>query len=70
MQKSMIRILRVRARDAANGEALYDFSMQESTSHLADAIMTFGKDNPLTALCPPLDGIDPDDAFSAVPEDS
>ena len=28
---------------------------------------TFGSDNPLTALVPKLEGVDPDDAFSSVP---
>ena len=55
------------AGGGAKGEELYDFGMQESITHLEDAILTFGKDNPLTALVPPLEGIDPDDAFSAVP---
>ena len=27
----------------------------------------FGADNPLTALVPNLDGVDPDDSFSSVP---
>ena len=55
------------AGGGTKGEELYDFAMQESSTHLEDAILTFGKDNPLTALVPPLEGIDPDDAFSAVP---
>ena len=53
--------------EGAGGEDLYDFSMQESSTHLADAVREFGESSPLTALVPPLDGIDPDDAFSAVP---
>ena len=54
-------------REGAGGEALYDFSMQESKTHLEDAVQTFGATSPLTALVPQLDGVDPDDAFSAVP---
>ena len=53
--------------EGAKGEALYDFSMQESLTHLADDVRKFGETNPLTALVPPLDGVDPDDAFGAVP---
>jgi len=34
---------------------------------LRDSIDNFGEDNPLTALMPNLNGIDPDDAFSSVP---
>jgi leukotriene-A4 hydrolase len=60
-------LVRCEEHDGKDGEALYNFSMQESLTHLEDAIMQFGADSPLTALCPPLDGIDPDDAFSAVP---
>ena len=60
---------RIQSRIAggAKGEELYDFAMQESLTHLEDSVLTFGKESPLTALVPPLDGIDPDDAFSAVP---
>ena len=100
---------------SAEGEALYNFLMQDARSHLAEcgarprplqallplpclvcpspvpasvrachhtpapptaagsnrasrsAVKTFGADSPLTHLVPALDGIDPDDAFSAVP---
>ena len=52
----------------AKAEALYDFLLQEAKHHLESDIAAFGADNPLTALVPPLDGgIDPDDAFGAVP---
>lgn len=56
-----------RTGDPAAGEALYNFLMQDASSHLVDAIKTFGDDSPLTLLVPDLEGIDPDDAFSAVP---
>jgi len=61
------RILVHCAGGGAEGEALYDFSMQESATHLADDVRKFGETNLLTALVPPLDGVDPDDAFGAVP---
>jgi len=48
-------------------EAFYDFQMQESRNHLADAVATFGATHAFTQLIPPLDGVDPDDSFSAVP---
>jgi hypothetical protein len=45
----------------------FDFQVQQALTHLADDVATFGPTNPLTRLIPPLDGIDPDDSFSAVP---
>lgn len=38
-------------------------------SHLKDSVTEFEKsgNGKLTALCPPMEGIDPDDAFSSVP---
>ena len=50
-----------------DGEALYNFHLQESLSSLEDSVQQFGEDSPLTQLVPPLDGIDPDDSFSSVP---
>uniref|UniRef100_A0A7S3RQH5 Peptidase M1 leukotriene A4 hydrolase/aminopeptidase C-terminal domain-containing protein n=2 Tax=Emiliania huxleyi TaxID=2903 RepID=A0A7S3RQH5_EMIHU len=58
---------RVLTRLSPHGEELYNFQMQESLTHLEEAVSQFGATSPLTALVPPLDGIDPDDAFSAVP---
>ncbi|KAJ2161352.1 Leucyl aminopeptidase yscIV [Coemansia sp. RSA 552] len=36
---------------------------------LVESINFYGHDNPLTALVPRLDGVDPDDAYSSVPYD-
>ena len=47
--------------------AYHDFNIAQSLSHLAGDVANFGPSNPLTCLNPNLDGIDPDDAFSAVP---
>eukprot|EP01132_Coremiostelium_polycephalum_P009147 gene9147-11213_t len=45
----------------------FEFEALNGLKHLHDDIKLFGQDNPLTALRPNLDGIDPDDAFSSVP---
>eukprot|EP00900_Chrysochromulina_parva_P021591 jgi/Chrpa1/4065/Chrysochromulina_OHIO_Genome00014408-RA len=52
---------------AERRDAFFDFQVQQALTHLADDVATFGPTNPLTRLIPPLDGIDPDDSFSAVP---
>lgn len=39
----------------------------EGQKALQGSIDAFGADNLLTAMCPTLDGVDPDDAFSSVP---
>ncbi|KAJ2798589.1 Leucyl aminopeptidase yscIV, partial [Coemansia guatemalensis] len=36
---------------------------------LTESVRFYGKDSPLTALVPKLDGVDPDDAYSTVPYD-
>jgi leukotriene-A4 hydrolase len=49
------------------GEKLFDFEALVGWKHLKDDIEHFGATNPLTALRPNLEGVDPDDAFSSVP---
>ncbi|KYR01028.1 leukotriene A4 hydrolase [Tieghemostelium lacteum] len=49
------------------GEEMFDFEAMNGLKHLHDDIQQFGDTNPLTALKPHLEGIDPDDAFSSVP---
>ena len=61
------RVLTKLYEPAAKREEFYDFQMQQSLTHLSEAVTTFGASNPLTQLIPPLDGIDPDDSFSAIP---
>ncbi|EFA75862.1 leukotriene A4 hydrolase [Heterostelium album PN500] len=51
------------------GEDMFQFEAINGLKHLKDDIDQFGATNPLTALRPNLDGIDPDDAFSSVPYD-
>lgn len=50
-----------------HGEAVRQFSAIIGWKALEESIKTFGAKNPLTALRPNLDGIDPDDSFSSVP---
>jgi len=57
---------KILARRAKNNE-VFDFEALGGIKHLQDDIDHFGANNPLTALRPNLDGIDPDDAFSGVP---
>jgi leukotriene-A4 hydrolase len=49
------------------GEKMRHFKSMIGWKCLMDSINEFGKENPLTALVPKLEGIDPDDAFSSVP---
>jgi leukotriene-A4 hydrolase len=50
-----------------NNADFFDFEALGGLKHLQDDINHFGATNPLTALRPKMDGIDPDDAFSSVP---
>lgn len=50
-----------------HGEATRQFSAILGLKELEKEISFFGKDNPLTKLCPKLEGVNPDDAFSTVP---
>ncbi|CAG8521677.1 7152_t:CDS:10 [Ambispora leptoticha] len=50
-----------------HGEKERQFQSIIGYRHLMDSIEKFGADNPLTALAPKLDGVDPDDSFSSVP---
>lgn len=45
----------------------FDFDAKIGLSSLQDDLELLGHDNPLTAMVPNLEGIDPDDAFSSVP---
>ncbi|KAJ1921772.1 Leucyl aminopeptidase yscIV [Mycoemilia scoparia] len=51
------------------GEDARQLSSVIGNNDLKSAVEFFGTSNPLTALVPKLDGIDPDDAFSSVPYD-
>ncbi|KAJ1676561.1 Leucyl aminopeptidase yscIV [Spiromyces aspiralis] len=51
------------------GEDARQLSAVIGVNDLKSAVEFFGEDNPLTALVPKLEGIDPDDAFSTVPYD-
>ncbi|KAJ1797628.1 Leucyl aminopeptidase yscIV, partial [Coemansia sp. RSA 2399] len=50
-----------------NGEDARQLSLAVGYRSLKDDVELYGKDSPLTALVPDLDGIDPDDAFSRIP---
>jgi leukotriene-A4 hydrolase len=52
---------------ALEGVPAQHFSAILGCKCLHDSIETFGASNPLTALVPVLDDVDPDDAFSSVP---
>jgi hypothetical protein len=49
------------------GEAARQFRAIVGWRELEDSVKVFGSSSPLTALCPVLKGIDPDDAFSSIP---
>ena len=50
-----------------DGFQVAEMDMIGGVKGLSDTINKFGPSNPLTELCPKLDGVDPDDAFSRVP---
>ncbi|ORY03966.1 hypothetical protein K493DRAFT_334072 [Basidiobolus meristosporus CBS 931.73] len=50
-----------------HGEPSRQFSAQLGVKDLKADVDLFGHKNPLTCLCPRLQGVDPDDAFSSVP---
>ncbi|KAJ2195208.1 Leucyl aminopeptidase yscIV [Coemansia sp. RSA 530] len=52
-----------------SGEDARQLSCVIGEADLLESIDFYGKDNPLTALVPKLDGVDPDDAYSTVPYD-
>ncbi|KAJ2548207.1 Leucyl aminopeptidase yscIV, partial [Coemansia sp. RSA 1933] len=52
-----------------NGEDARQLSCVIGETDLQESIDFYGKDSPLTALVPNLDGIDPDDAYSTIPYD-
>ncbi|KAJ1725387.1 Leucyl aminopeptidase yscIV [Coemansia erecta] len=52
-----------------NGEDSRQLSCIIGEADLQESVCFYGKDSPLTALVPKLDGIDPDDAYSTVPYD-
>ncbi len=67
LNEGWTRWLESRIGARLESEDFFDFNIGQSLAHLADDVATFGATNPLTHLVPTLDGIDPDDAFSAVP---
>ncbi|KAJ2020839.1 Leucyl aminopeptidase yscIV [Coemansia sp. S680] len=52
-----------------SGEDARQLSCVIGEADLQESIEFYGKDSPLTALVPKLDGVDPDDAYSTVPYD-
>ncbi|KAJ2720355.1 Leucyl aminopeptidase yscIV [Coemansia sp. Benny D115] len=52
-----------------HGEDARQLSCVIGEADLQASVDLYGKDSPLTALVPKLDGVDPDDAFSSVPYD-
>jgi len=52
---------------ALQGKAHQDLHAQIGLNDLEKSIDRFGADHPFTCLCPRLQGVDPDDAFSSVP---
>jgi leukotriene A-4 hydrolase/aminopeptidase len=50
-----------------HGEAARQFSSILGVKSLKKDVDLFGHTHPYTALCPKLDGVDPDDVFSSVP---
>ena len=60
---------KIKATTSGKGRALEDFDLASSLQNLAGAVAHFESigQAALTALVPPVDGIDPDDAFSLVP---
>ncbi|KAJ2081609.1 Leucyl aminopeptidase yscIV [Coemansia sp. RSA 988] len=52
-----------------HGEDARQLSCVIGETDLSESVRFYGKDSPLTALVPKLDGIDPDDAYSTVPYD-
>ncbi|KAJ2846448.1 Leucyl aminopeptidase yscIV [Coemansia brasiliensis] len=52
-----------------NGEDARQLSCVIGEGDLLESVEFYGKDSPLTALVPQLDGVDPDDAYSTVPYD-
>ncbi|KAI9505022.1 Leucyl aminopeptidase yscIV [Coemansia spiralis] len=52
-----------------SGEDARQLSCVIGEADLIESVEFYGKDSPLTALVPKLDGVDPDDAYSTVPYD-
>ncbi|KAJ2779362.1 Leucyl aminopeptidase yscIV [Coemansia javaensis] len=52
-----------------HGEDARQLSCVIGEADLAESVGFYGKDSPLTALVPVLDGVDPDDAYSTIPYD-
>ncbi|KAJ9085851.1 Leucyl aminopeptidase yscIV [Entomophthora muscae] len=50
-----------------HGEATRQFSSIIGWKALKESVELFGADSPLTALCPKLENMNPDDAFSSIP---
>eukprot|EP00117_Sycon_ciliatum_P029733 scpid48813/ scgid23597/ Leukotriene A-4 hydrolase; Leukotriene A(4) hydrolase len=67
LNEGFTRYLENRIVGSLYGEPRRHFAFIEGWKALQNSIDHFGASSPLTALIPPLDGIDPDDAFSSVP---
>ncbi|EGG17423.1 leukotriene A4 hydrolase [Cavenderia fasciculata] len=67
LNESFTVLLERKIIERLTNNEMFQFESINGFKHLQDDIDTFGHDNPLTALRPNLDGIDPDDAFSSVP---
>jgi leukotriene-A4 hydrolase len=60
---------KIKARTSGKGRLLEDFDLATSQRNLTGAVKHFTEigQGALTALVPPIEGVDPDDAFSLVP---
>ena len=60
---------KIKARTQVKGSFLEDFDLATSQRNLTGAVKHFTEigQGALTALVPPIEGVDPDDAFSLVP---
>ena len=67
MNEGFTRFIEMKINGIVDGELSRQFMAYRAWYSLVDTINDFGPTNKLTALVPPLDGIDPDDAFSLVP---
>ena len=67
LNEGFTRFLEAKIISALEGEEMRQLQGIGSWKYLQDSIDTFGANNPLTALVPKLQGVDPDDSFSSVP---
>lgn len=67
LNEGFTRFIEMKINGIVDGELSRQFMAIRGWHSLIDTVNDFGHANKLTALVPPLDGIDPDDAFSIVP---